>query len=85
MSKRYKVLQLPEKVRLELINQIVASGFAQYSQHSEWLLSKGHMVSRTTIWEFAKELQALMKKHPNASIETLVKKMALLDKGGSFR
>ena len=57
-----KIDQLPEPIRAELEQRIVANGFGGYVQLADWLAERGFEISKTTVGAHGKEL----KRHLDA-------------------
>jgi len=54
---RSKISQLPEDVREEFEQLLIASGFADYTKWTEWLNEKGFEVSRSSVARDGQKLQ----------------------------
>jgi hypothetical protein len=52
-----KVAVLPEDVREELNQKLIAAGFGKCEELSDWLFEKGFEISKTTVNEHAKKLK----------------------------
>lgn len=52
-----KIDQLPEDVRRELDERIVANGFGGYVALSEWLSEHGFVISKSTVGAYGKDLE----------------------------
>jgi len=58
MPKRSKVFELPQDVREELNERLVATGFQGYEALAGWLGERGFQVSRSSVQRYGSELQA---------------------------
>ncbi|ACL72726.1 putative bacteriophage protein [Thioalkalivibrio sulfidiphilus HL-EbGr7] len=58
MPKRSKVFELPQDVREELNEKLVATGFQGYEALAGWLAERGFQVSRSSVQRYGSELQA---------------------------
>lgn len=57
MPQPSKVDLLPESVRAELDQRLIASGFGRSQELSDWLFEKGYEISKTTVNERGKKLK----------------------------
>lgn len=52
MAARSKILQLPDPVRKELEQRLIASGFSDYDGLAQWLLDQGYEIHRSSVYRF---------------------------------
>lgn len=57
MAKRKAVEQLPEQVRSDLNQQLVARGFAGYEDLAAWLKSIGYDISKSALHRYGQEFE----------------------------
>ena len=58
MGGRFRIYSLPEAMRAELERRLRASGYGDFAGHKAWLAAQGYHMSHTSIWRYAKKLQA---------------------------
>lgn len=61
MPPRSKVLQLPEDVRRELEQKLIAGGFADYVGLSDWLQAHGFEISKSALQRYGKPFEDRMR------------------------
>ena len=59
---RSRVSQLPEEIRSELERRLVGSGFAGYSDLTDWLNGQGFEVSRSSVHRHGQEIERQIEK-----------------------
>lgn len=57
MGERAKVAALPDALRAELDQRLVASGFAGYVALSEWLTAQGYEIGKSSIHRYGSALE----------------------------
>ena len=58
MSKRSKIMSLPQSIRDELDRRLIQSGFSSYQELSEWLSSQGFGISNSSIHRYGSQYEA---------------------------
>lgn len=58
MPPRSSIYQLSEEHRAELDKRLVESGFANYTELTDWLRSNGYQISRSALHRYGSELEA---------------------------
>jgi hypothetical protein len=62
MPPRSKIEQLPEKVREELEQRLIAKGFGSYRELAEWLAANGHEISKSALHEWGQSFEDRVKQ-----------------------
>lgn len=57
MAARSKILQLPEPVRRELEQRLIASGFSDYDGLAQWLAEQGYEIHRSSVHRFGSQFE----------------------------
>jgi hypothetical protein len=52
MAQRSKITQLPDAVRKELEQRLIAAGFADYDGLADWLAEQGYEIHRSSVYRF---------------------------------
>lgn len=55
MPRRSLITNLPKDVRLQLHQRLIDSNFSDYVEHSDWLLSLGYEISKSSINRYCLE------------------------------
>lgn len=68
MPARSKIAVLPEDVRAELDQRLIANGFGGLADLSEWLSDQGYEISKTSVQRHSSQLEARIEQVRNATI-----------------
>jgi hypothetical protein len=57
MAQRALILKLPNTVREDLDQRLLASAFSGYDELSDWLASQGHVISKSSVHRYGVKLE----------------------------
>ncbi len=69
MGVRSSVKQLPEDIRGELDQALIAGDFSGYTDLVNWLSARGHAISKSSLHRYGSRLQSRLDKIREATLE----------------
>ena len=57
MPTRSKVMQLPESVRSQLDQKLIANGFSDYPALADWLAGQGFEIGKSSLHRYGQEFE----------------------------
>lgn len=71
MPPRSPLDTLPEELKTELNQRLIANGFADYVALAEWLTAQGYQIGKSAMHRYGSALQASMEKSINRARERM--------------
>ena len=62
MPERSKIRRLPDEIRRELDARLIAKGFGDYTELSEWLAGQGWEISRSAVHRYGADLETRVER-----------------------